>query len=342
MDEATPKIPIGKCVELNIDEDEVSVTTEFNKKDALAVKVFNAYKDDFLHAWSIGFMPKKYKRIDSENMEDINKKYGLSVTEEALANAPWGVYLIYEWELLEYSAVPVPGNPEALSADAKKEFKSELMSRGLVTGEDVRALFEESDLREKVPAEDVEETPEEVDEEEAPAEETVEETEDEEEETVETDEVEAEDESEEVKSEEEEAPKEEETEEVEDPVQSTEEDSEETETITEERETEAEPKEVEETPAEAEVEPEAEVTPEPVVEKSSEEVKSLIQKNQELSARLEAVESELKELKNIRSILEEVKESLDVDNIEKVRGAIKGRNKAHTVDTFFSNLLKSH
>ena len=74
-DEATAKIPIAKCVDLDIREDEIVVTTEFNKNDALAVKVFNAYKDGFLNTWSIGFIPKKYKRIDGENLEDINKKY---------------------------------------------------------------------------------------------------------------------------------------------------------------------------------------------------------------------------------------------------------------------------
>lgn len=132
MDRSLPKIPIGRCVELNIEEDAVVVTTEFNSNDELAVRVFNAYKDGFLHAWSIGFIPTKYKKFDEENVEDLNKKYGLNVSTEQIKSASWGLYLIYQWELLEYSAVPVPGNPEALSADDAGTFKRELVTRGLL------------------------------------------------------------------------------------------------------------------------------------------------------------------------------------------------------------------
>ena len=130
-DSSLPKIPIGKCVELNIEEDAVVVKTKFNPKDELAMKVFNAYKDGFLHAWSIGFIPTKYKRFDAENFADLNKKYSLEVTENQIENAAWGLYLIYEWELLEYSAVPVPANPEALSVDEDSSYKRELITRGL-------------------------------------------------------------------------------------------------------------------------------------------------------------------------------------------------------------------
>ena len=141
MDEATPKIPIGRCIDLDIREDEIIATTEFNKNDPLAVKVFNAYKDGFLHAWSIGFMPIKYKEVTLENREELNSEYKLNISLEQLEEAGMdGAYVVHKWELREYSAVPVPGNPEALSADKVDFFKRELVTRGLVKESDVDTI----------------------------------------------------------------------------------------------------------------------------------------------------------------------------------------------------------
>lgn len=144
-------LPIARNVSLEIKEDEIEVVTEFNRNDPFAVKVFNAYRDGFLSAWSIGFIPKKWKKVDEENVEDINSKYNLSLTRENIENAGgWGVYLIYEWELLEYSAVPVPGNPEALTKAEESSFKRELVTRGLmeekvVNSMDIRAILAKRD-----------------------------------------------------------------------------------------------------------------------------------------------------------------------------------------------------
>ncbi len=84
-------------------------------------------------------MPLKYKKVDEENFEDLNAKYGLKITKDDIANAGfWGVYIIYEWELYEYSVVPVPGNPEALTDKAKEtEYARELVTRGLLEEKDV-------------------------------------------------------------------------------------------------------------------------------------------------------------------------------------------------------------
>jgi hypothetical protein len=370
MDEATPKIPIGRCVDLDIREDEIVTTTEFNKNDPLAVKVFNAYKDGFLHAWSIGFMPLKYKRYDEENMEDLNKKYGLSVTREQIDDADfWGVYLIYKWELLEYSAVPVPGNPEALSADGAEKYKRELVTRGLVDEKSAK----EMDVREMLRRDEEEEKPEEdqteeeateeneepkedkpegeevpdsnkseeeaEEEEEAPAEEeSTEETESEEEETPEEDE-ESEEETESSEEESEEAP--EETEEESEEEESEEEDPE------EEAEDEAEAEEAEEESDESETvaketDKETEEEQKPDDKKALEtKVDELTQRNQELSERLAKMEEKINEMSRVSKILDEIKETLDVDNIDKVRDAAQKR-KGHNPDTWFSNYLRGN
>ena len=147
-DSSTATIPIARCVSLEVNESEIVAVTEFNRNDPFAVKVFNAYKDGFLNAWSIGFIPKGYKHVDTENFEDINEKYSLSFTLEQIQEAErgWGIYLIYEWELLEYSAVPIPGNPECLTKAEETSFKRELVTRGLldeklVSNMDIRAIL---------------------------------------------------------------------------------------------------------------------------------------------------------------------------------------------------------
>lgn len=136
--------PIGRCVEMNVSDAEIAVKTQFNKSDPFAVKIFQAYKDGFMNAWSIGFMPLKYERYSEETCDKLNQKYGLNITPAQIKDAGfYGVYVIYKWELYEYSAVPVPGNPEALTDDSKKvEFKKELCIRGLVgEGESTDAFF---------------------------------------------------------------------------------------------------------------------------------------------------------------------------------------------------------
>ena len=57
--------------------------------------VFTLYDEGFMKAWSIGFMPKKWEDAD-QNEYGYRRKYTA-------------------WELLEYSAVTIPANPEAVS-----------------------------------------------------------------------------------------------------------------------------------------------------------------------------------------------------------------------------------
>jgi len=315
MDVATPKIPIAKCVSLDIREEEIEAVTEFNKKDPLAVKVFNAYRDGFLHAWSIGFMPMQYKQIDEENVEDINQKYGLKISKDDINDAGyWGVYLILKWELLEYSAVPVPGNPEALSADDESTFKRELVTRGLVDEKIANSMDIRASLKrdEEIP---VEETPAE----EAPVEETLAEEEEVPAEETPAGEVPAE----ETPAEEapaEEMPAEEEaesTDSTEDNTESNDNVAEDTDTSEEEQDTNTERKALES------------------------KIDELNQKNQELSERLTNLETKLNELSNMNSVLAEIKQSLDVDNIEKVREAAQKRKAGQNPDTWFSNYIRS-
>lgn len=119
------QIPIGVCSKVIKSDDAIRVITKFRDNDDFALEVFNAYADGFMNAWSIGFRPTDYEFINKENREDINKKFNLSITEKDLEKAEktswYGLVLVKEWELLEYSAVPVPGNQDALTEDFIKD-----------------------------------------------------------------------------------------------------------------------------------------------------------------------------------------------------------------------------
>jgi len=311
-DMALPGIPIARCAELDIREEEIVVTTEFNKNDPLALRIFQAYKDNFLHAWSIGFIPKCFEEITPVNFEEIKKKYNLQnliiSQEEFEANQAWGLWVIYEWELLEYSAVPVPGNPDALTKDASEEiFTRELVTRGLVDEKDVGKInFRELLARQEKAKADVpvtEKQPAEA----APVEKT-----------------------EEAKKIPEEAAKE--IVPVAESVKTSEESKtlpvENTEKVEEAKEDKTPIKPTEEVPA-APVVPVAETIAPKAEDKPSVEVLELKQKNQELSDRVIKLELSLSELKK----------TLDVDNIDRVR-AISQKNLGKNPDKFFSNFLK--
>ena len=99
--------PIGICRALDIQPDRIIAETKFSASSPLAVDVFRLYAEGILRGWSIGFMPVKATPT----------RTGLRIDE---------------WDLLEYSAVPVPENPGALTVAIQK---------GFVASPDLRAWF---------------------------------------------------------------------------------------------------------------------------------------------------------------------------------------------------------
>ncbi len=84
---------IGKTLEIQKTDDGVVAKVQFTPKgvNPEADQLYELYKGGFMNAWSIGFMPKKW------------------------SDRPGGGREFQEWELLEYSAVLVPANPNALT-----------------------------------------------------------------------------------------------------------------------------------------------------------------------------------------------------------------------------------
>ena len=90
--------PIGKCLELTITKNSLRATWQAAPTQE-GESIFKLYRDGFMSAYSVGFRPIKYRAIDE--------------------NDPWaewfGPFIFEEQELLEFSTVTIPANPNALN-----------------------------------------------------------------------------------------------------------------------------------------------------------------------------------------------------------------------------------
>mgnify|MGYP001260563440 CR=1 FL=1 len=89
--------PIGSCLALDVQPHRVVAVTKFAAGVPLADDVFRLYEQGVLRGWSVGLLPRR-----------------------ATPRAGRRGSRIEEWDLLEYSAVPVPENPEALTLAIEK------------------------------------------------------------------------------------------------------------------------------------------------------------------------------------------------------------------------------
>lgn len=132
--------PIGKTI--FIDKKRKALIAKFKVADTeKAEEIYQLYKDGFLSAFSIGFSIKKSHK---PTPEEIKKR-------PEWADA-WRI--IDEWELLEFSAVPVPANPEALTVAVKgnelhlsKETSTELG----IKDEDNERVYMETETSSAIP-----------------------------------------------------------------------------------------------------------------------------------------------------------------------------------------------
>jgi len=94
--------PIGVCEWLDVQPRRIVAETRFARGVPFAEDVFRLYEQGVLRGWSIGFVPRKARRLP--------------------ASAPRAVpgLRVEEWDLLEYSAVPIPENPGAVTVAIEK------------------------------------------------------------------------------------------------------------------------------------------------------------------------------------------------------------------------------
>ncbi len=106
--------PIGLCEWLDVQPRRVVAETRFAQNVAFAEDVFRLYEQGVLRGWSIGFVPRKAFRIEARGPLAQAAPVGLRVEE---------------WDLLEYSAVPIPENPGALTIALQKGLVRDLPLR---------------------------------------------------------------------------------------------------------------------------------------------------------------------------------------------------------------------
>ena len=93
--------PIAKALWTKKTDRGVMSKMEF-AKTAFAQEIKMLYEEGFMSTFSVGFVPTKWE--DGDGVKNPNRTYT-------------------EWELLEYSAVPVPANPDALALAINKGMK---------------------------------------------------------------------------------------------------------------------------------------------------------------------------------------------------------------------------
>jgi HK97 family phage prohead protease len=95
--------PIGKCVEVKQDSTGLRATTEFANTER-GREAFELYKGGFLKGFSIGFIPDR-------------SATGAPTQKELQGRSDWkgAKSIIRKSEMVEYSAVPIPANPQALA-----------------------------------------------------------------------------------------------------------------------------------------------------------------------------------------------------------------------------------
>lgn len=92
--------PIGTCEWLDVQPRRIVAETRFARGVPFAEDVFRLYEQGILRGWSIGFVPRQARR-------------------EARHNGTTGLRVL-TWDLLEYSAVPIPENPDAVTVAIEK------------------------------------------------------------------------------------------------------------------------------------------------------------------------------------------------------------------------------
>jgi len=93
--------PVAKASNIRVEDDKLKATAEFITADIYPFgdMIFRMIKGGFLKATSVGFLPMKFERVSEEDPDFEDRPFGVNFIKQ---------------ELLEFSIVPVPSNPEAL------------------------------------------------------------------------------------------------------------------------------------------------------------------------------------------------------------------------------------
>ena len=121
------QLPIAQCQGLRRLDDELVARVDFTKTSRIypfADLVRQYYEEGLLRGWSIGFIPRKTAMPEKQG-EPIE---------------------FLEWELVEFSAAPIPANPDALTKVGqlyREAVPEQVLVRGLRAGKDLVQVYDE-------------------------------------------------------------------------------------------------------------------------------------------------------------------------------------------------------
>ena len=121
--------PIGKAQWVKKGRKRITAKVKFALTER-AEEVWQLFKGGFLKAFSVGYMPKKGHRPEPDEIK----------ANPDLAEAR---YIYDKWELLEFSPVTVPANPEALATAVKNKnisLSKEILQELEIEVEEVKTL----------------------------------------------------------------------------------------------------------------------------------------------------------------------------------------------------------
>ena len=122
---------IGKALHIAVKGKKIIAKVKFATTD-FADEIFSLFKDGILNAFSVGFMPTKSHQ---PTPKEIAKN-------PELANA---FRIFDEWELLEFSPVNVPANPEALATAVKSMSDEAKKAFGIEEDENEKGFWEDNE-----------------------------------------------------------------------------------------------------------------------------------------------------------------------------------------------------
>jgi hypothetical protein len=95
----------------------------FHLKTRESEDVFRLVEADELRAASIGFIPLKGKAVENDPAKSDDK--------DAVDFGSWLSFVFEEWELLEWSVVPIPANPECIALRLERGFGGKALSESV-------------------------------------------------------------------------------------------------------------------------------------------------------------------------------------------------------------------
>jgi phage head maturation protease len=137
--------PIARTIDLQILEDKVRAKAQFHEETEEARVVFRLAAKGWLPGTSIGFLPVRAAIIGSnktdEEIAEEQKKRRTAKTddgEKIIDFDAWMALRFLEWDLLEWSVVSVPANPDCV------EGITQVLSAGQIEGEKIPVSIRKS------------------------------------------------------------------------------------------------------------------------------------------------------------------------------------------------------